>query len=151
MYKLLKNKKGLQLKSAFFAIIAIALVITSIGLWINDWNTAYSSGLVYDLDEYNQLSEVSGVAGSQQSDVAVKSTNTGEDFEGTSIRGVYGILTNIYAPFRIVFGDNGMIDNFTERFGIPDFVRQGLVTFMIIAITFTLVAILFRLGRTTAW
>jgi len=150
MYKLLKNKKGLQLKSAFFAIIAIALVITSIGLWINDWNTAYSSGLVYDLDEYNQLSEVSGVAGSQQSDVAVKSTNTGEDFEGTSIRGVYGILTNIYAPFRIVFGDNGMIDNFTERFGIPDFVRQGLVTFMIIAITFTLVAILFRLGRTTA-
>ena len=150
MYKLLKNKKGLQLKSAFFAIIAIALVITSIGLWINEWNTTYSSGLVYDLDEYSELDEISGVAGSQQSDVAVKSTNTGEDFEGTSIRGVYGILTNIYAPFRIVFGDNGMLDNLTERFGFPDYVRQGLVTMMIIAITFTLVAILFRLGRTTA-
>ena len=150
MYKLIYDKKALEFKSAFFAIIAVALIITSIGLWVNQWNTDYSSGLTYDLGEYDQLNEISGTAGTQQSDVAVKSTNTGESFEGTSIRGVYGILTNIYAPFRVVFGDNGMLDVVTERFGLPDYIRQGIVTMMIIAITFALVAILFRLGRSSA-
>jgi len=144
------NKKAFEFKSAFFAIIALGLVITAVGIIVSGWNDTYNSGLSYDLDEFNQLSSVSSEAQSQQQGVVIKSTNTGETFEGTSIRGVFGILNNIYAPFKIVFGDNGMLDSITERFGIPDYIRQGLVTMMIIAITFTLVAILFRLSRDSA-
>ena len=146
----IKNKKGLEFKSAFFAIIAMGIVITAVGVIMSQWNSDYNAGLNYDLSNYNQINSISDEAQSQQSGVSVKSTNTGEDFEGTSIRGVWGILNNIYAPFRIVFGDNGMIDSVTERFGIPDYLRQALVTFMIIAITFTLIAIFFRLPRTSA-
>ncbi len=144
------NKKGLEFKSAFFALIALGLVITAVGVIVNGWNQDYNSGLVYDLDEFNQMDSVSSEADSQQQGVNIKSANSGIDFEGTSIRGVFGILNNIYAPFRIVFGDNGMLDSLTERFGMPDYIRQGIVTMMVIAITFTLVAIFFRLSRGTA-
>lgn len=144
------NKKAFEFKSAFFAIIAVGLIITAVGVIVSGWNETYNSGLSYDLEEFNQLGSVSSEAQSQQQGVIIKSTNTGETFEGTSIRGVFGILNNIYAPFRVVFGDNGMLDSVTERFGLPDYIRQGLVTMMIIAITFTLVAILFRLSRDSA-
>jgi len=144
------NKKGLEFKLAFFAIIAVSMAVIAIGTWVNQWNDDYSSGLTYDLGDYDQLDEVTGDIETQQGKVTVKSTNTGEEFEGTSIRGVFGILNNIFDPFRIVFGNNGMIDSVTERFGLPDYVRQGLVSMMIVSITFALVAIFFRLNRKSA-
>lgn len=143
----LKDKRGLEFKSAFFAIIIFSMVIIAIGVIILEFDNIYNSGITYDLNKYNQLDNISSTAKTQQDSIVVKSTNTGEEFEGTSIRGVFGILNNIYKPFRIVFGNNGMIDSVTERFGIPDYIRQGIVTMMIIAITFSLVAIFFRLGR----
>jgi len=144
------NKKALQFKSAFFAIIALGLVITAVGVIVSGWNDTYNAGLLYDLDNLNQIDSVGSTAQSQQSGVNIKSANSGIDFEGTSIRGVFGILNNIYEPFRIVFGDNGMLDSITERFGIPDYIRQAVVTLMIISITFALVAIFFRLSRDSA-
>ena len=140
------NKKGLQFKSAFFAVILVSMAFIAVGVWVSDWNTQYSSGLTYDLDEYSKLEETSEQASSQQGNVSIKSSFAADtDFEGTSIRGVFGVLNNIYAPFRVVFGDGGMLDSVTERWGLPDYIRQGFVTMMIIAITFALVAIFFRL------
>ncbi len=144
------NKKGLEFKLAFFAIIAVSMAVIAIGTWVNQWNDDYSSGLTYDLGDYDKLDDITGDIETQQGKVTVKSTNTGEEFEGTSIRGVFGILNNIFDPFRIVFGNNGMIDSVTERFGLPDYVRQGLVSMMIVSITFALVAIFFRLNRKSA-
>ena len=146
----MKNKKAFQIKSAFFAIIVLGLVITAVGVIVNGWNTTYNAGLSYDLQGFNQVDSVSSTAQSQQEGVNIKSANSGIDFAGTSIRGVFGILNNIYAPFRIVFGDDGMLDSITERFGLPDYIRQGIVVMMIMAITFTLVAIFFRLSRDSA-
>ena len=140
-----KDKQALIFRDAFFAVIVLSLAIISIGIWVSDWNTQYSSGLTYDLGEYDELSSMSGQASSQKGNVSIKSSFAADtDFEGTSIRGVFGVLNNIYAPFRIVFGDGGMIDSVTERWGLPDYIRQGLVTMMIIAITFALVALFFR-------
>ena len=141
------NKKGLQFKSAFFSIVAVSLIIIAVGIVVGDWNTTYDSGLTYDLNDLNKLDEVSTEAQTQKEGVTVKSSNTGEQFEDTSIRGVFGILNNIYEPFRVVFGDNGMLDSVTEKFGLPDYIRQAIVTMMIMAITFALVAIFFRLTR----
>jgi len=141
------NKKGMQFKSALFAIVIVGLVIFAIGIWFGEWNTTYSSGLTYDLGEYNKVSNVSGIAEEQQGSININSANTGESFEGTSIRGVFGVLNNIYSSFRTVYN---MIDSAVERFGLPSIVSQVLITLIIIAITFALVAIIFRLGRTSA-
>jgi len=137
------NKQG-GIKTAFFSIVAFSMLIIAIGVWVGDWNETYGSGLTYDLGDYNKLTDASDEAGSQQGDISVKSSTAGEDFEGTSIRGVFGLLNNIYSPFRVVFGEGGMIDSVTDRFGVPNYVRQGLITIMIFAITFALVKIFFR-------
>lgn len=146
-----QNKKGLVFKNAFFAVIILSLIIIATGVWINDWNTNYKSGLNYDLGtDYNKLNEISNEAGGQQGNISASSSFSNTDFEGTSIKSAFGILNNIYAPFRIVFGNGGMIDATTERFGIPDYIRQGIITMMIMAITFALISILFRRVQTTS-
>lgn len=142
------NKKGLQFKSAFFALTALSLIILSMGNWITQWNGDYNSGLLYDLDDYDKSTELKEISQSQSDNIGVKSSTQGEDFEGTSIRGVFGILNNIENSFLMVFGKDGMLDSVGERFNIPNYVLFALVTFMIFGITFALVRIFFRLpGR----
>jgi len=140
----------LQLKSAFFALIVVGIVVTAVGVIINGWNETYNSGLVSDLGDYDQMSSVSAEAGTQQGKLSPNDPDPGTDAESSTFRGVYGVISNIYAPFRVVFGNNGMIDSVTERFGLPDYLRQGIVTMIVIAFTFTLVAIIFRLARGSA-
>lgn len=141
------NKKAMEFKSTFFSIIAMSMVVIAVGIMVNDWNDKYNSGLTVDLEAYDKLDEMSDEASSQKEGVTIKSSNTGEQFEDTSIRGMFGFLNNIFSSFRVVFGDGGMIDSVTERFGLPDYIRQGFVTMIIIAIIFALVAIFFRLSR----
>ena len=149
--QIIKSKKGLEFKSAFFAIIAFALIIAAVGTIIGDWNATYNSGLTYDLQEYDKSSELATEMQGQKESISPQTADTGTgDFEGTILRGVFGVISDLYRPFDIVFGNGGMLDSITERFGIPDYVRQGLVTMMIAAITFTLIAILFRMPRTSA-
>lgn len=144
------NKKGLEFKSAFFALILVGIVVTAVGIQIDTWNTDYGSGLDYDLDAYDKSSSVSNTAGEQKEDITVRSSGQGEQFEDTSIRGAFGVLNNIFTPFRIVFGEGGMIDSITDRWGVPDYIRQGIIAMMVIAITFTLIAIIFRRSTSSA-
>jgi len=147
----LLGKEGrIELKSAFFAIIAVSMIIIAVGVIIESWNTDYGSGLTSDLGSFNTLTNVSDTASSQQGNINPQSGEASSDFETETFRGAYGIITNIFAPFRIVFGDGGMIDSVTERLGLPDYVRQGIVTMMVFALVFTIVAIVFRLGRSSA-
>lgn len=145
----MKNKKGLVFKDAMFAIILVSASIISIGVWTNDWSENYGSGLTYDLgDDYNELDSMSQTAQAQKGNISVKSSfDAGQgatNFEGTSLRGVFGILNNLYTPFRVVFGDGGMVDSVTERWGLPDYIGEILLTLMLTAITFALIAIFFR-------
>jgi hypothetical protein len=148
--KFKKDKRGLEIKSAFFAVVIVSIAVIAVGILLDEWGGIYNPPFNQDLQEYDRLDEMSAEASQQQGNISVKSATQGEEFEGTSIRAVFGILNNIYAPFKIVFGNNGMIDSITERFGLPDWVRQGIVTLMVIAITMALVAIFFRLPRRSA-
>jgi len=151
MRSIMKDKRGLIFKNAFFAILIASVAIIAIGLWVDEWNTDYSAGLTLDLDDFDKLDEVSGEAVGQEGNVSVQSSFRGsEDFEGTSLRGVFRVLNDLYRPFRVVFGEGGMIDSLTDRWGMPDYIRQGLVAMMIIAITFALIAIFFRKAGGTA-
>lgn len=140
----------MEFKSAFFAIIVVGMVILAAGAIIVEWGDDYGSGITYDLYDYDATTNVSDSAGVQQGSINPQSGEASSDFETETFRGGYGILTNIYGSFRIVFGEGGMVDSITDRFGIPDYFRQGLVTMMIIAITFSIIAVVFRLARRSA-
>ncbi len=143
-----KDKKGLVFKDALFGIIFVSVAIIAIGFWIGDWNVQYNSGLDYDLGTFNELNSVSGTAQAQKGNLSVKSAfDAGQgaaNFEGTSLRGAFGVLNNIFTPFRVVFGDGGMINSLTERWGLPDYIGQAILTIMIISLTWALIAIFFR-------
>jgi len=143
--KLIKDKRGLELKLALYAVAVVSMMVIATGVMIDDWNTKYTSGLTYDLEtDYDKLSEFSIVARAQKGNISVKSSaQSASDFEGTSIRAAFGILNTIYTPFKVVFGNGGMIDSVTERFGMPDYIRQGIVTMMFFAFTFALITIFF--------
>jgi len=143
----MKNKSGLQFKSALFALVAVSMAIIAVGWWVDDWNTRYDSGLTYDLSGYNKLDTMSDYASGTKGTLAVKSSydTTGSgDFEGTSIRGAFSIINNIFTPFNVVFGSGGLVDSIEERWGIPNYITIGLVTIMIIAIIFSLIALFFK-------
>jgi len=140
----------MEFRSTMFAIIVFGVVITAVGISVNEWSTAYGSGVVYDLGEYDKSSDIASFASEQKGSISPNDPDPGNDAEANTFRGAFGILASIYEPFRLVFGDNGMIDSITERFGAPDFVRQALVSLFIVSITFALIAVVFRLNRTSA-
>ena len=140
------NKKGLSFKLGIYAIFVVSAAVIAIGVMVGSWNVTYSSGLDYDLGDLNEMDEMSSQVQAQQGNVTIESSfDQGlTNFEGTSLRGVFGIINKIYAPFRVVFGDGGMVDVVIDRFGVPDYIRQLIIVLMIVAITFALVALFFR-------
>ncbi len=142
--KMKMNKKGVQLKSAFFAVTVISLFVVMVGNWIISWNSQYGSGVTYDLDKYNKLSSISLSVGEQRSSIGAQSSDTGSDAESSTFRRVFGIITNIFAPFEIVFGNDGMLDSIIERFGIPYEVELAIIIMMSASLIFTIIAIIFR-------
>jgi len=150
--KLLKDKRGLEFKGALFALIAMSMMIIAVGVWVNDWNTKYDSGLTYDLGDYERLDEMSSYASGTKEDVSVKGTvdTASGDFEGTSLRGAFSIINNIFTPFTVVFGEGGLLSQIQERWGIPNYIIIGVTSMMVLAIIFAIIALFFRRVQSTA-
>lgn len=143
------NKKGLQFRNAFFAVIIVGMVVTAFGIIISEWNTHYNSGLAYDLGQFDGSSGITRTVDGYEAKLTPTSPDQGNDYQSNTLQAAYGIITNIIAPFKPVFGQNGMLDAVTDMFGLPDFVRITIVTLMILAIIFALLALIFRANRTT--
>lgn len=141
------NKKGLQFQKAFYSIIAFSVIIIAVGVLFNDYSTGYGYENPSDLGNLNRLDNISQDVNVQKGQVSANDPDPGSNAEANTFRGVYGIIANIFSPFEIVFGDNGMISSLSQRFGIPDYVGNMIVALMIVAFTFSLIAIIFRLGR----
>lgn len=147
---MINGKKGLQLKKAFFAVIVLSMVIIAVGVIIGEWNTEYDAGLEYDLGSYNKLTSMTNEASNQQGSLSSENPGSGSDFESETFRASYGIITKIFTPFEVVFGKEGLLAAVTNRFGLPDYVRQGIVALCVFAFIFAIVAIIFRIpGGTT--
>jgi len=141
----------MEFKSMFFMIIVFGMIIVAVGVIINERGLEYGSTVTSDLGEdFYKLSEVSTTAEEQSGNINPTSGEASSDYEAETFRGGYGIITSIFSPLRVVFGEGGMIDAITDRYGIPDYIRQGLVAMVIFAIIFAIVAIIFRLGRDSA-
>ena len=146
------NKKGLIFKNALFALIIISMVIVGIGIWVNEWSDKYDSGIDYDLGNYNQLDTLSSYATSTQGNLSTKSsfdTTSAGDFEGTSIRGAFSVINDIFTPFNVLFGEGGMISSIQDRWNLPNYIVIGIISMMILAIVFALIALFFRKADST--
>lgn len=143
------NRKGLQFRNAFFAVLIIGMAVTAFGIIINEWNIYYGSGLTYNLGGLDRSGEISTTIEGYQTKVAPSSPDIGNDYQSNILQSVYGVITNLMAPFSVVFGDNGMLDAIASMVGLPDYVTKTIVTMMILSVVFAVVAIIFRLWKTT--
>jgi len=137
----------MNFKTTLWAILVFSMLIVAAGVIVDERAEAYSSTASSDLGgDFNKINDLSGTAELQKGRINPQSGEASSDYEAETFRGGYGIITSIFAPLRVVFGDGGMIDAVTERFGIPDYIRITLVTMFMFAITFGIIAIVFRLG-----
>jgi len=142
------NKKGASLKNIFFAVIVVSMVVLAVGTIVGEWSLKYGSGLTYDLDEYSDLDTFSSEAQTQKGGITPADVDPGTgDFEGKILRGGYGILGRVFLPFTSVWN---MMESIENRFGLPSYVGEGILTLMVFSIVATVVAILFRLSRVSA-
>jgi len=139
------NKKGVQIKSALFAVVIISMAIIAIGVWGQGWSDNYGSGITYDLDEYQDLRSLSGEAEEERGKITPTDPDPGAgDFEGKIFRGGYGILGSLFSPFTSFFN---MIESLEDRFGLPSYIAEGILTLMFFALISAIITVIFRLGR----
>ena len=140
----------MEFKTTFFAIIIFSVLMIAVGVIINQRNSAYNTGITSDLEGLNKLEDVGAVAEEHQDDISPQSGEASSDFETETFRGGYGTILKAYDDLRSVYGEGGIIDSLTTRYGIPDYIRRAFIYMVSIAILFGIVAIVFRLGRTSA-
>jgi len=144
----MKNKKGLILKNAFFAVIIVSVFILAAGQIVGTWSKQYNSGLTYDLNEYQDLGSFSKEAQVQQGKITPEDVDPGTgDFEGKLLRGTYGILGRIFLPFTSIWN---MMEAVEARFSLPSYLSEAILSMAFFALIFSVVAIIFRLSRSTA-
>lgn len=132
----------------FFAIVVASAVIIATGVIIGGWDSVYQSGINYDLEQYEQLDEFKTEAGIQEDKVTPKDDDTGTgDFEGKVVGGGFGIIGRIFAPYNTI---RNMLVNVGNDLGLPYYVTDTIFTLMVFAIIFSVVAIIFRLSRSSA-
>jgi hypothetical protein len=139
------NKRGLQIKTSLFAIVSFSIIIIAIGVIGSEWSNNYGSGLNYDLSEYQALNELSEESQLQRGKITPNDPEPGSgDFEGKIFRGGYGILGSIFQPFNSVFN---MLESIEDRFGLPSYIVEGILTMIFFGIIFALISVIFRLSR----
>ena len=138
------NKKGLQFRNAFFAIIILGVVVTSIGIIIANWNSYYNSGINWDLGSFDQSSAVYSQTGTYINSTTSKDPTVGEDYQSNIYKAAYGIITNLVSPFAMVFGQNGMLYSISTMFGVPSYIIAAIISMMIIALVFAFISIIFK-------
>jgi len=134
----------MEFKGTIFAIIAVSMVIIAASVAVDQLGDAYNSGITSDLGKFNKLDSATDEVGDMQGRMVQQSGEASSDYEQETFRSGYGILTNIFKPLRLVFGEDGMIDSVIERFGLPDYIWNGWIAMISIAITTTIIAIVFR-------
>ena len=134
----------MEFKLVFFAIVLVGILVTAVGVIVNDMGVEYNSGVTSDLGSYDKVGETSDYVNVYQGNISTQSGEASIDPETVTYKGVFGIIANIFKPFTIV---TSMIDDTFERFGLPDYVKIGIITMIIASVVFTLIAIIFRTNR----
>jgi hypothetical protein len=146
--KLIKDKRGIVIKNAFYAVLIFSALIIASGVIIVDWYNQYGVNTPGSLEEYNTLQTVYGDIQSQEEKITPNDPSSGDlSFESNTYRGVYGILTSVLTSFKLVTAEGGMIDSISNRFGIPSYVSQLIIAMILISLITGIAAVIFRLAR----
>ena len=148
--KLKMNKKGLELKSGIFALIAFSFMMFAAGTITSEWNTIYGSNSNANTGDLDRLENVSSLTSDWRGQITPNDVESGDDAEASTFRGVYGVLVGSFRSFDIVLGSDGIIDSLFERYALPNYLKRMLITLVLVGITFALTAIIFRLARRSA-
>ncbi len=144
-FKMKMNNKRGQIKLALFAVVICSMSIIAIGVVGQGWSDNYGSGLTYDLDEYEDLDTFSAEAQEQRGKITPTDPDPGSgDFEGKIFRGGYGILGSIFQPFTSVFN---MLESLEDRFSLPSYVVEGILTLMFFSLITAIISVIFRISR----
>lgn len=141
------NSKGVVIGDAVISVVIVSIIIIAVGVMLTDYEDAYNVGVVNDLGEYDQLDNASSMAQSQKTSISPNDPDPSEDSEANTFRGGYGIITGVLTSLSLVFGSQGMLQSISDRFNLPDYIVQGLITIMIISLVFSIIAVIFRLSR----
>ena len=144
------NKKGFEFKSFFFAIIALGMLIVATGVHLASWNTAYDANLTVNLDEFNRMNSITSQVESQQGSLSIDDTDPTSDAEANTYKGAFAVVSGLPSSVKLVYS---MIFSATERIGLSEsasnYVAQGIVTMIALAVIFAIIAIIFRVPRST--
>jgi hypothetical protein len=141
------NKKGATLKMSFFAVIAVSMMVISIGILMSEYSQRSGVSSDSSFQDLNKLDQISSNVESQVGSITPNDPDPGTDAEANTFKAVFGVLTNIFQPFEIVFGEDGMLDYLRVKYDIPSWVIKGVVSMMVVSLVMTLIAIIFRLGK----
>lgn len=142
------NKKGLQFRNAFFALIVLGVVVTSMGIIIATWSDYYGTGIGWNLGSFDQSGSVYDTTGDYTNSLN-NQTSGSADYQSNIYQASYGIITNLISPFAMVFGQNGMLYSIGTMFGIPSYIIIAIVSMIIIALVFAFIAIIFKQFKNT--
>jgi len=144
------NKRGLEFKSMIFSVIVFSAVMIAAGAIITSWGVKYNSGVTSDLESLSKLESTAGTVQGQQDTLNPNTQDPGVDAEANTFKGAFGIIGRTFAIFTDVYGEEGIIEGLSNRIGLPDYVKLMIISLITAAIAFTIVAIVFRLGRSSA-
>lgn len=145
VFKMMKNKRGQTIKMAMFAVVVTSMVVIAIGIIGQGWSDNYNSGVTYDLQEYEDLDSLSEEAQEQRGKITPTDPDPGSgDFEGKIFRGGYGILGSIFQPFTATFN---MLESIEDRFSLPSYLIEGILTLMFFSLIVAIISVIFRLAR----
>ena len=137
----------MEFKATFFAIIIVGILVSAIGVITNDWGIEYGSNITNDLSMYNKIGESSDYISGYQGKINPQTGETSTDPETITYRGVYSIISGIFRPFTIIAK---MIDSLFETFGLPVYIKQGIMAMILASVVFYIVAIIFRMSKPSA-
>lgn len=149
MKELIKDKKGLQFRNAFFAIIILGVIVVAMGNIIAEWSYFYDSGITWNLGGFDQSSGVYDTVGIYLNSTNPDSPEIGSDYQSNIYQAAYGIITNLISPFAMVFGENGMLYSIATLFHIPNYIIIAIVSMMLIALIFAFISIIFKDSKST--
>lgn len=144
----IKDKKGFQLKSGLFAMIVVSGLLIATFNIILTWNDFYGVNLDNDLISLSKLDELTAEAESQQQKISPEVVDPGSDFEGSTFRGVFGIITTIMDSFGIILSSAGWLGEIGDRFGIPVWAIQVPALLITFSIIFAIISVIFRRNST---
>lgn len=140
----------MEFKKMIFAIIIFSMIVTASGVIVTQWALYYHSGIASDLGLYNKQQQMADLAQSQKGKINPQSGEASTDYEQVTYKGGWGIISSIHTSFDPVIGDNGLINQLSQRFGIPNYIQMGIVSMIVIAIIFAIIALIFRKPGDTA-